>query len=345
MKIVAVMTMRNEADIIESWIRYYYRVADHILITDNLSMDGSDDLVLKLADEGLPISLIRDNRPGHLQQERMEIMMNHAFYDLEADWVLLLDADEFLIPPMGETLRDIFIELNQNQTLKVPWVTYVPTINDPGEPNVLKRVSHRLQKEVKQIYKVMVPVKIGKNKNVLITMGNHDIRIGKKRVKCQEPPSGMVLAHFPVRSRVQISTKILVGWLSTLSSSRHTGGKSYHWKNLFDRIIENKEEAFLDLERAAVNYLGEPIKSDEGQHVVRDPIEDSLSDFTIKYVPASTSDPFKVFAATAEQIATNYGNLSRQVELIRSGSKMGWRNFFTRVGNFFFSKNSNKDRS
>ncbi len=327
MKIVAVMSMRNEADIVETWVRYYVEAVDHIIITDNMSVDGSGDILQELIAEGLPISVEVDNRPAHFQEERMQKMMRRAFLEFEADWVLLLDADEFLIPPAGRTLRDIFGKLKKNRLLKVAWTTYIPTESDPDEPNILKRVSHRLENEVKRSHKVMVPAKIGKKAKAVIKMGNHGMRIGRRRVDTQRAPSGMSLAHFPVRSKEQLATKILVGRIASLARSNYTEGEGYHQKILFDRFFENKGEAFSDLKEMAVNYFGSGKEEHESPRIINGPIEDSLSDFTIKYSSDSICTPLRVFASTAEDIASNCGKLTAQVTTIRSSPKAAFKNF------------------
>lgn len=329
MKIVAVMSMRNEVDIVESWIRYYTRMVDHVIITDNLSIDGSGDLVKKLIAEGLPVSLEVDNRLGHLQSERMQKMVSRAIIEFEADWVLLLDADEFLIPPTGKTLYDVFDKLKDDRPLNVAWKTYVPSDSDPDEPNVLKRVSHRLESEVRQFYKMMIPAKIGKNTNVVIRMGNHDILIGSKKIKAQDAPPGMFLAHFPVRSKGQISTKIMVGWLSTLVRPEYTEGENYHWKLLFDDFIENGGAASVDLQNMAINYLGAIDAGQEVPEVIDRPIDKGLSDFNIRYSSEATCRPLKMFAKTAEDIALNHGRLVGHTSNEQSNSPATRKNFLT----------------
>jgi len=326
MKIVAVMMMRNEADVIESWVRYYIGAVDHIIITDHLSVDGSGDLVRKLIAEGLPISLEIENRPGYLQEERMKKMMLRAFFEFEADWVLLLDADEFLIPPAGRPLRYVFNELRNDRPLKVAWTTYIPTESDPDEPNVLKRVTHRLDHEVKQVFKVMIPAKIGREPEAVIEMGSHNMRLGKRKVKLQDAPSGMSLAHFPVRSKEQIASKVMVGWLATLTRPEYCEGQCYHWKLLFDNFLNNERGFSGDLGEIAFHYLGGTKEEKGFSKVVNGPIEGMLTDFAIRYPSDSTCNPLKLFAQTAEEIALKYGQLNARVALMESSPKTSRRN-------------------
>ena len=338
MIIVAVMSMRNEADVIESWVRYYAREVDHIIITDNLSVDSSGDLLQKLIAEGLPVTVEVDNRSGHLQQDRMQKMMRRAYADFEADWVLLLDADEFLIPPKGKTLRETLNELDNDRPIKVPWKTYIPTEADSEEPNVLKRICHRMEREVIQFYKVMVPAKVGKRPKAVIKMGNHDMRMGRRTVKAQDAPSGMFLAHFPVRSKEQIATKVIVGWLTTLVRPKHNDGDNYHWKLLYNIFFEDGEEAFVDIEEIAINYLGSSEEKKELPKVVNDSIEGRLSNFIMKYPMDSKNKPIKVFSETAEDIAVKCGELDTKLMKIESNPWAAFINLIAALLGVFSGK-------
>lgn len=335
MKIIAVMSMRNESDIVESWVRYYVHAVDHVIITNNSSVDGSGELLRKLLAEGLPLTVDVDNRSGFFQEQRMRKMMRRAFFEFQADWVLLLDADEFVVPPRGRTIREVFNELKNDCPIKLAWTTYVPTDTDPDEPNILRRITHRLEYEVKNFYKVMVPAEIGKKRQAVIMMGNHDIRINGKSVTTQDTPSGMYLAHFPVRSKEQLATKILVGWLATLARPNHIKGENYHWKLLFDKIFNGGGEIPDSLENMAINYLGGTEKKSGSSKLIDGAIEETLFNFSIRYDKDSTSDPLKVFARTAEEIASNCGQLSAQLAALQSSPKAAIINALSVFSGFF----------
>lgn len=57
MKIVAVSMARNEADIIEAFVRYHCRIFDAIVIVDHASIDGTSEILDALRSEGLPLYL------------------------------------------------------------------------------------------------------------------------------------------------------------------------------------------------------------------------------------------------------------------------------------------------
>ena len=49
--------VRNEADVIEWWIRYNLRVLDCLRVVDHQSLDNTVEILEALRDEGLPIVL------------------------------------------------------------------------------------------------------------------------------------------------------------------------------------------------------------------------------------------------------------------------------------------------
>lgn len=52
--------VKNEVDIIESFIRYHLKIFDEMIILDNGSTDETVNIINKLIYEGLPLILIHD---------------------------------------------------------------------------------------------------------------------------------------------------------------------------------------------------------------------------------------------------------------------------------------------
>src|SRR5438309_2714828 len=99
MRVVAVTCVRNEIDIVEAFVRHTMAVASHLLVLDNGSTDGTLDILRALKSEGLPLDIEQDPAPGYWQWQRMTRLMHQAVATLGADWILPLDADEFLVLP------------------------------------------------------------------------------------------------------------------------------------------------------------------------------------------------------------------------------------------------------
>jgi len=62
MRLAAVTTVRNECDIIESFVRHNAAFLDCFYILDHRSTDATPVILRKLTDEGLPVLLSREDR-------------------------------------------------------------------------------------------------------------------------------------------------------------------------------------------------------------------------------------------------------------------------------------------
>ena len=56
--------VKNEVDIIETFIRYHISILDGMVILDNGSTDGTVEVINNLIKEGLPIYLLFDDNPS-----------------------------------------------------------------------------------------------------------------------------------------------------------------------------------------------------------------------------------------------------------------------------------------
>ena len=129
-KIVGIVMVRDEADVIETFVRYHLQFCDEMIITDNLSSDGCSEILEAMAAEGARINLLHDRRSGFFQPAVTTQMLRTAARELKADWVLALDADEFLATDSGRGIRQILEEFPLREPIRIPWRTYVPRPGD-----------------------------------------------------------------------------------------------------------------------------------------------------------------------------------------------------------------------
>jgi len=71
MKIVGISMIRNDADIVEPFVRHALRVLDHLFVIVHCPQDGSSEILSALHAEGLPMTLVFDGEPAFLQGERL----------------------------------------------------------------------------------------------------------------------------------------------------------------------------------------------------------------------------------------------------------------------------------
>jgi len=98
MRIIATLMVRDEADIVAGMIEHHLdQGVDLIIVTDNASVDGTREILESYAATGR-VELHHD--PVHLKQQGRVVtaMARRARTTHRADWVLNLDADEFMVP-------------------------------------------------------------------------------------------------------------------------------------------------------------------------------------------------------------------------------------------------------
>lgn len=256
MKIISISTVKNEADIIESFVRYNLNIVDEMIILDNNSSDETTLILKKLIDEGLSITLFNSDDSYHNQATKMTNLLNKAIYEHDGDIVCLLDADEFIISNDNRHPREVLEEIDNSFYYLAKWVTYVPTIFDNENSKfVPSRITHIRDKNLETFYKAIIPKSIVNSHKVEVEMGNHDLIITDvDRTSLVNRDLNISIAHFPIRSKEQCMSKILNGWPNTIAIN--TGDKpwSFHWKTIFEKIKENNDISLKDLEEFSKKY-------------------------------------------------------------------------------------------
>lgn len=219
-KLVGVACVKSEEDIIEAFARHNLALLDQLIILDHSSADDTPRILARLQEEGLGLTVVQDNSLGKFQGEKMTRLMKIAVKELGADWVFLLDGDEFIqteedclqMPPVHDL----------TPVLKVPWTTYCVTVDDPiDELNPVKRVQHRFREELSDtlnnefrqyFFKAVVPKHRALMEGAVVSEGNHTLTRARQEVSSEEF-RGFRLAHFSLRSSGQYGTKIAINML------------------------------------------------------------------------------------------------------------------------------------
>jgi hypothetical protein len=206
MKLGMTLVVRNEADIIEANIDYHLaQGVDFVLVTDHGSDDGTSEILARYERDGVA-EVIRDDREGHRQTERVNRMLRIAAERYSADWVINNDADEFWWPLAG-SLHDVFASMpEQFGQIEVQRRNFLPRPDGPGQ--FLDRLVYReaqslnprgLPLESKVAHRPGEGVKVGPGNHFLLTEGLRMIPAGEL----------IEILHFPMRDFEQFERKVL----------------------------------------------------------------------------------------------------------------------------------------
>ncbi len=272
MSIVSITWARNEADILESFVRHNSAAVDRIIIVLHKTTDHSLNLLNTLKEEGMPLEIRTSEIDYHAQGEVLTALMHELALAPDTEWILPLDADEFLCGDgnLYQTIRNTAAD----RTVLLPWKTYVPTEKDhPAEPDVLQRMTFRRSYEPYQYNKVMIPRALAAEST--LPMGSHVLL--KRNTAVPQPSvehSTLHIAHFPVRSEQQLKRKIVQGWEAHASHPHTLPDQSYHWKALYERCQDPTPMSTEELTTIALQYAA---KGECSPQIVCDPVRTTTS--------------------------------------------------------------------
>ena len=309
MESLGISMVKNEADIIEAFVRHNLAFMDMLAILDNDSSDGTREILLQLQQEGLPVIVFDDPVVAYFQAEKVTMVYRKVVPQFNPRFVFLLDADEFIVASSREALYEELRSLRPGTQAQYYWRTYIPAPSGPeGDPSdPLRSITHRMAVEDRWS-KSIIATKPKIDMKLRIQQGSHDVKFAGRSLPKVELRN-VALAHFPVRSVDQITSKVLVGWIAYLERNRHRrwprrrprAGDGFQWKVLYDRIIRGPGLTTEDLTKEALKYA----QSSQGafkwpQDVVRDPVEPTYARLTTR--PMAICTPLQKVMRSIDKI-------------------------------------------
>ncbi len=307
-KIAGLAMVRNEADIIETFVRYNLKFLDEMIIVLHSPLDDTPRIVEQLRAEGLPIVIEHNHELGFSKAEWMNKVARDVLAAKRADFLFMLDADEFIKSPSKAYLNEAINSIPVGATAALRWESYVPTPDDAGvERNAIKRIQYRCAKESNPICKVTVCKRFADDASLTIADGNHAVLCAQgssQRPVTHAAFRGLSLAHFPVRSESQLVSKVLIGvwsrWLEKGSVDKSMN-ISNHWLQFYRDLMNDAHISSERLRDIALDYQCAQQRSGDAvdTRLIHDPLP---VDFELKY--------------TSEKDVSSLSNIARWVEML-----------------------------
>ena len=273
MQLVAVTRVLNEEDIIEAMVRHHAALVDHHILLDNGSEDRTLEILAALHGEGLPITVLQHDTVIFSETQFNTHLYKRAVELHKADWVLCLDADEFVDTRRSGDLRRYLAAVPaRHRSLGLELVNYdAATAASESEVNPARKFCRRRRKPT-GVWKVFVRGGADAGR-VTVDAGNHHIALdGLPAEPLQQ--HDIVLAHYPNRSPLHWAGKAVTGRLRVLAAGRPelAQQRAFHYTETVEALkrdpqgwVRGASAGFAQMQTTEsliddpIDYLGPPL--------------------------------------------------------------------------------------
>lgn len=247
--IIGIGMVKNEADIIEAFVQHNLHFLDELWLIENGSCDDTPAILHQLLEQGQRLVVIEDPSFGYNQSEKISALYQRAVRERKPDYVIPLDADEFIQASSKTAFQTALAVVRPNGVGRWLWRTCVPT--DTSTNEIAARFAKSRRREAIRHGKIIIRCSSSKDPTGTIAQGYHSFSRSGHVV----PPTditGATLAHLPIRSRQQLAQKSILGWMANVAHFKTLDPAcGYHWGDIYRRIFDLTDG---DLLHEAYNY-------------------------------------------------------------------------------------------
>ena len=247
MMLVLTLLCRDEADILESMLRFHLaQGVDRIIATDNGSVDGSLEILQRFERRG-QLTLLQEPEHTHDQAVWVTRMARMAA-GIGADWVINSDADEFWWAQHGNLNSTLAQLPNSVEGVLVERTNFLPPPrNADDERPFYQRQTLRERVSHNSLGKPLPPKLIHRgDPDIEVTDGNHNVlRDGRGITSIRD--AGIEILHVPVRSYEQLERKIRQGAEALQRNQRVGPGVGDSWHKIYNKHLrQGSLQAYYD---------------------------------------------------------------------------------------------------
>lgn len=269
MKILLITKVKNEADIIEYFIRYHLNIVDRVVVIDNGSTDGTYDIVLSLIREGLSVDLVNE---GFSKFDALRFANQYTEFYLkkyECDFVIFADADELISCDNGDNPRKIIETFDNDKIYYCKWKTFLYAGVDEHSAFTPELYNEYRDEIYEKFEKIIIPAPMFYKYKIVVEAGNHSCH---STIRDMNPPARLSskeikFSHYPIRSMNQYRKQIILNSIFMMSNPDVNLQTGAHWKYMF-----GLKAADIDLRRLSMKYAyyeGDDTIEKECKHYIR----------------------------------------------------------------------------
>lgn len=225
MTTIAISMVKNESDIIAGTLRHMADEVDHMIVMDNLSTDGTREILDQLSHE-LPMTVVDDPEVGYYQSAKMTKLAHRASC-MGAEWIVPFDADEIWYAK-GKRIREALTECETNIVTASLFNHYETGIDLPVDDPFQRMVWRK--RDPGALPKVAFRWDV----QAVIHQGNH----GVDHPDPTTTSDLLQLRHFQYRSEAQFVAKV-VGGARAYAATDLPLEMGVHWRTygqIYDRF-------------------------------------------------------------------------------------------------------------
>lgn len=235
-----------------------------MLLLDDGSTDRTLPILRALKEEGFPLTVFSSPSVSFDEVGKNTWAYHAASQLFRADWVVFIDADEFISIENQFFLRDAL--QSSDQALTVALKNYGQTERDDLAEIVIPIRLRWQNISPTNVYKLILKAGLP---DIVVGAGNHCAFDRSSQLSARA--SEMIwLAHYPRRNGWQILQKIVAGWLKAIAAGQQVieAGHSSHYRSPFETLRDRPEEilynakffteefSLSDAVEAPLEYLG-----------------------------------------------------------------------------------------
>jgi hypothetical protein len=255
MKLAVVAMVRNETDIVGAFLRHLDALFDYALLMDHQSTDGTGRALAAACAQRPGWTLWHLEPVGYHQPLFTTFALRHVLHNTDADFVFLLDVDEFIDTPGRAAFETSLAGLTDPDRIgMLAWRNVVPERFDeralgpeelvwlPPSPSIYGKAI------------IPRPFYLRHGHEVHLAIGNHGLYYTPEHLVPWDTVGDLL--HLPVRSHTQIKAKVVAGVFSIMAQAVREAVQGRHWFDILDRMADGtlRDE---DLIGIATRY-GEP---------------------------------------------------------------------------------------
>jgi len=304
-RIVGLSMVKNEQDIIEPFIRHNRRFLDAMVLVDNASVDDTRDIAVKCARELGGIIVTDSDSFAYTQGDQMTRLLHHCQAAFFADFVVFLDADEFISAQDRHALVAKLQDIPAGGVGLMPWQTFIlDRAQGDSAAHALDppRTIRRRRTDEKPLFRKAVLRLDGLcQPDLVVWQGLHNVVTNAGDSLPSTDLDDLPLWHFPVRSHEQIIAKAIVGWMAYLARNPNARqlNEGTHWRDIFDRVVGRPApQGDSELYDMAMRYAQDPVTIDWSTDSVA---AEPPSDYRRCYSTGAFADPLILIARSWEK--------------------------------------------